>query len=96
MAAPVRTTNSIAAAGRPALAHQSRIPAGFRLLDVINSLGPHHAAAAWSSVDNRGGGCMNTNKIIWFALGKNTSAARLRSNGKACLIANTNRYSSAR
>ena len=31
-------------------------------MDVINSLGPHHSAAAWSSVDNHGGGYMNTNK----------------------------------
>ena len=31
-------------------------------MDVINSLGPHHTAAAWPGVDNRGGGYMNTNK----------------------------------
>ena len=34
------------------------------MLDVINSLGPHHSAAAWSSVDNRGGGYMLTQDEI--------------------------------
>lgn len=31
-------------------------------MDVINSLGPHYTAAAWSSVDNHGGGYMSINE----------------------------------
>ena len=33
-------------------------------MDVINSLGPHHTAAAWPGVDNRGGGYMLTQAEI--------------------------------